>query len=78
MAHLQMDREDDGKIAVSWHTINGRKVRRFADRKEAETYAIAKMGKTGSIIDTLDMTPEQLAEQKAREARARALMEAMQ
>ncbi|MDE1905141.1 MAG: hypothetical protein KGH75_01640 [Rhodospirillales bacterium] len=46
----------------------------FADRDEAIAFAESKMGRTGMVVDTTLMSPEQLAEHKAREARTDAIL----
>lgn len=74
MKTLEIDREG-AAFVVSWFTINGTKKRRFDTRTEASTFAIAKMGKTGCIIDSCDLTPEQRSAKEALEARARQIMQ---
>lgn len=71
MKMIYLDREGEDAFCVSWHTINGRQSRKLDSRDAAESYAVSKMGKTGCVISTLDMTSKQLAELelKAREAR---------
>ena len=75
MASIYIDRAEDGRISVRVMTgIVGDRITMFANRAEAERFAESKMGRRGMIQSTLDMTPEQLAAHRAREARTAALM----
>ena len=74
MKFIYLDRAGECDFRVSWHTASGKKSRLFDSRDAAEGFAVSKMGKTGAIISTLDMTPEELAAHKARDARFRAAL----
>lgn len=74
MKTIFLDREGEDAFRVSWHTINGKQSRKLDSRDAAEGYAQSKMGKTGCIISTLDMTAGQLAALRDREERARQMM----
>jgi hypothetical protein len=72
MAFVYLDRVDDG-FRVAWQSgAQPTKEKTFADRAEAEAFADKKMGARGSIVSTLDMTPEQLAGLAARKVRQEA------
>jgi hypothetical protein len=73
MATIEIDRDGD-RFAAVWFTINGKQVRIFDTRSELNAFALKKMGKTGCIIDSCDLNPEQRAAKDAREARARAVI----
>lgn len=78
MAHVQIDFDMLGldtpyKVTV-FAGASEPKVKRFANRDEAEAFAERKMGRKGSIVSTLYMSPEQLAAHRAREARAQAFL----
>lgn len=70
MATVYLDRDDD-TFLVSWHTLPRLIVRRFELRNVAEAYAVKKMGKTGMIVSTLDLTSEQLAAHEDRQEQFR-------
>lgn len=72
MKFIYLDRAGECDFRVSWYTGAKKVERLFDSRDAAESFAVHKMGKTGAIISTLDMTPEQLAEHKARDERFRA------
>lgn len=75
MAFVEIDRQRDGAIAVSWlQGAQPLKTRMFTSRNEAESFAYAKMGRKGSVSSTLDMSSEQMAAHEARKARAARLM----
>lgn len=78
MAYVYIDRigaHDAVRVQVSWFAgAAPKKSKTFDCRGEAEQFAIRKMGRSGCILSTLDMTPEQLADHRAREARAAALL----
>ncbi len=62
MAHIYLDRTRDGRITV--RVLNGtpsETTEIFADRAEAEAFAMSRMGRQGVIVSSLDMTPEQIA-----------------
>lgn len=68
MADVYIDREANGAITVTVCSgMSEPKKRTFADRAMAEQFANSKLGKrSGMILSTLDMTPEQLAARRAR------------
>jgi len=75
MKMVQLDWEDESHIRVTWSQgAQPFKHRVFDSRDAAENFARSKMGKTGYLISNLDMTAEQLADHRAREARARQMM----
>lgn len=75
MKIVEMEWAGEDAIRVTWvQGAQASKSRIFDSRDEAEFFAHGKMGKTGYIISTLDMTAEQLAAHKARQAAARAYM----
>lgn len=55
--------------------ISKPKTKLFEDRGEAIRFAESRMGRTGVVVDTTLLSPEQLAAHKAREARAAAMIE---
>lgn len=69
MKLVEINRAD--AFVVSWITYHGIQERRFHDRKQAEAFAWKKAGKTGGVLSTLDMTPEQLEAEQERRRRAR-------
>jgi hypothetical protein len=72
MAQVYMDWTEDRKVQVKVFTgLRGKTVKVFERRDDAERFADSKMGKRGMILSTLDMSPEQLAAHKEREARFR-------
>jgi hypothetical protein len=83
MAHsVYIDRSDAGEIVVSWYSgASALKSKTFAggDRGAAEAFAEGKMNKrNGMMISTLDMSAEQLAAHRKREATLRAMAVEMQ
>lgn len=74
MAQVYVDR-DGGEIVVAWYQgAQARKERRFSDRVDADVFALSKMGARGSILSTLDLTPEQRANLAARKVRQEAAL----
>lgn len=83
MAHsVYIDRNESSEIVVSWYSgASALKSKTFAagDRAAAEAFAEGKMNKrNGMMISTLDMSAEQLAAHRKREATLRAMAESMQ
>lgn len=77
MAHVTIDRTDDGKFSVLVLTgIVGRKTKIFDTHAEAEAFAISKMGRRGMVIDNGNLTPEQRGALREHEARLRSLVRA--
>lgn len=75
MKMVQLDWENSSRVRVTWcQGAQPLKHRIFDDRPAAEAFAAKKMGKTGYIISTLDMTPEQRAAEEERRARFRAAL----
>lgn len=75
MAYVFIDR-DGADIVVRVARLAATKEWRFVDRAKAERFAASKLGKrSGMLVSTLDMTAEQLAAHREREARARKLLE---
>lgn len=75
MAHVYLDRTDDNRFKVLVCTgFVGRKEKVFDTHAAAETFAISKMDRRGMILDTTNLTPEQLAELRAKEQRVRDMM----
>lgn len=67
MRIIEIDVTDDNKFQVSWISgLQPTKRRLFDNRDDAEAFAHQKMGATGMIISTLDMSPEKLAAHMAR------------
>lgn len=75
MKTVWLDRDDNGGFRVAW-TQGAQPVKHkvFTDRKEAESFAYKKMGRTGCVVSSLDMTADQLADLKARRGRAAAML----
>lgn len=79
MRCIYVDRMGDGRISVRIEAgISAPKKKMFDDRDEAIRFAESKMGRKGMVVDTTLMSPEQLAADKEREARAAALIEKIQ
>jgi hypothetical protein len=76
--YLDLDGTSGIRVAVYRGAQREPKVTIFpvADRAKAEAFAESQMGRKGMVMSTLDMTPEQLAALKAREAATRARLEA--
>jgi hypothetical protein len=76
MKIIEIDREGEAHFRVTWSQgIAAPRSRLFDSRDAAEAFAMSKMGKrSGTIISTLDMSAEQLAANKARKARAAAIL----
>ena len=78
MAHLFLDRTDDGQFSVVIMAGSATpKTKIFSTYSEADAFAVSKMGRSGSIVDTTRMSPEQLVAHKERCARAQALLSAI-
>jgi hypothetical protein len=76
MRHIYVDRMDDGRISVQVAAgISKAKPKVFEDRDTAIRFAEARIGRTGVVVDTTLMSPEQLAAHRAREARAAVVIE---
>lgn len=79
MAFIYLDHEDDGRIRCTvHHGIRPPKVRHFsaAQKKEAVTFAESHLGKrSGMVVSTLDMTPAQLDEYRAKTERLAAMLD---
>jgi hypothetical protein len=70
MADIYLDRDGDRFKVRVMTGMYGDKTRHFDTYEEANTFAFSKMGKrSGCIIDSTKMTPEQLAAKHARDAR---------
>ena len=68
---VEIDRVGECDFRVTWMSgARPAKSRLFDSRDAAEHFAFSKMGATGCVISTLDMTAEQLAANEARKARA--------
>ena len=68
--YIFVDVADSGGFTV--RVLSGLRsdtTRHFDNRAEARRYANGKLGRQGCILDTTDMTPEQLATHRARAAR---------
>ena len=78
--HIYLDRaEQGGGFTVRILSgMRGDRTRRFTDRTEALAFAESQMGRTGMIADTTLLTDEQLEQHRAREARARALIDKLE
>lgn len=76
MASVFLDRTDDNRFSVRVLTgIKGDKTTIFDTYAVAYSFACQKMGKrNATLIDTTAMTPEQLREHRARQARARTIL----
>jgi hypothetical protein len=76
MADVYIDRVEGGKIEVKvYRGMSAPKIKLFDERAAAEAFALANMGKrTGMVLSTLDMTPEQLARHRIKQDRIAALM----
>lgn len=79
MAHsVYIDRAETGAIVVSWYQgAAALKSKEFAadERVAAERFAEGKMNKrNGMLISSLDMTAEQLAAKRERDARSAAFL----
>jgi hypothetical protein len=62
MAWVYLDRTDEGRFSVRVMTgAYGDKTKVFDARSEAEGFANKKMGRSGMVVSSLDMTTEQLA-----------------
>lgn len=72
MRTVEIDREDEAYIRVTWMAGSIIRIRLFDSRDAAEGFAQNKAGATGCIISTLDMTAEQLAAHHARADRVSA------
>lgn len=73
--HLYLDHAEDGGFTVRVLSgARGDHTFAFTEHAEAVAFAQAKMGRSGTILDTTTMTAEQLAEHHAREARTRAAL----
>lgn len=71
MADVYIDRDDDRIKVTVCRGASPSRVTYFAVRRNAEDFAMRQLGKrSGMICSTLDMTPEQLAAHRARQARA--------
>lgn len=67
MKIVEIDFGADGSFEVIWtQGAQAPKSRTFGSRSEAETFANAKAGKTGCVISSLDMSPEQRATHEPR------------
>ncbi len=76
--HICLDRADRDGFTVRILTgLRGDKTHEFADRDEARRFATSKLGRQGFLIDTTDMTPEQLATHKDRARKTADLVEAI-
>ena len=76
--HIYVDRADrDGFTVRILAGLRGDRTHEFADRDEARQFATSKLGRQGILIDTTDVTPEQLAIHKDRERKMADLVEAI-
>jgi hypothetical protein len=72
--HIYVDRAGGGGFTVRVLTgVRGDKTHRFTDRDEARRFATSKLGCQGFVMDTTDMTAEQLAAHSERERKLKDL-----
>ena len=74
MRHIFIGRKETGTVEVRIMSGFADKRKEFQTPEAAREFAEAKMGKTGVILGSTTMTPEQLAAEKARDAKFRAAM----
>lgn len=75
MRTVEIERVGECDFRVTW--IQGAQAPKsllFDSRDAAESFALAKAGKRGVVVSTLDMTAEQLVANNARKARAAAFL----
>lgn len=73
--YLDRDEKDPAQIVCAWFAgASPKKQKRFAIREQAEAFALVRMGRTGSIVSTLDMDAAQLAAHSERNTRLAASM----
>ena len=73
--HIYLDRAEGGGFTVRVLSgLRGDRTYAFVEHAQAAAFADRKMGRNGMVLDTTTMTQAQLAEHRAREARAEALL----